>query len=373
MKIAIDASAAVRQLGGVSEYSYRIIQSLGELASPHEFFLATVGRDRSTLRALPTLPHQFHEYPIRLPYRILNWLWRTTGFPKLNFFLPKFDVFFAPHFLVPPVTARRMVVAVHDVLFLDHPEWFTPSDAQRFREEIVRACRLADHVLTLSEASKNSLIRHQLITAEKISIVHLAGDYTKPTTAELERVQQKYSLPKEYFLFIGTVEPRKNIMRILTAYRELRESGKTVIPLVIAGRRGWIGPEFDEAIAAFEPGAVHVLGSFSREDRDGLLAGATALVFPTLAEGFGIPVLEAMAAGIPVLTSNCSSLPEVAGDAALLVDPESIPAIAAGMHDLVTDHALRERLVLAGLARSKQFSWKKAAQETLAVLEKVGA
>lgn len=372
MKIAIDASAAVRQLGGVSEYAYRIIESLGRLKSPHDYYLATVGRDRSSLRSLPRLPRQFHEYPIRLPYRLVNWFWRVVGWPKLNMFLPKFDLFFAPHFLVPPVTARRLVVAVHDVLFLDHPEWFTPTDAAYFRQEVARACRRADHVLTLSQASKDSIIRHQLIAPDRISIVHLAGDFAAPTDDDRARVRAKYSLPEEYFLFIGTIEPRKNIMRLLAAQRVLIDSDST-IPLVIAGRRGWIGEEFDTAVTELGPDAVRVLGSFDLADRDALLAGATALVFPTLAEGFGIPVLEAMSAGVPVLTSNCSSLPEVAGDAALLVDPTDVSAITAGMRDLATNDQLRQRLITAGLARSKQFTWHKAAERVLAIFEKVGA
>lgn len=371
MRIAVDASSAIRQLGGVSEYTYQLLKGLGSLKTEHEFLITTIGRNRRAMGELPDLPNNFRHYPVQYPYRLLQWGWRYLNFPKINRWLPPFDVFFAPHFLLPAGDYKKLVVAVHDVIFLDHPEWFLESDVSFFTQSLKKTLARANQVITVSEASKAAIVAKALISADRIKFVPPGVDFIPPTGDELARVKKLYNLPDSYLLFLGTLEPRKNILRILDAYRMLADSGLK-FPLILAGRRGWLGQELEDKLASLNLGEkVRLLGNFDRVDRPALLAGARALVFPSLAEGFGLPVVEAMAAGVPVLTSNISSLPEAAGDAAILVDPYDVAAIAGGIEQICDDANLARDLSRRGLERAKGYTWKNTAEATLKIMEEI--
>lgn len=372
MRIAIDGSSAQRALGGVSEYSFQILQALADLKTRHDFLITTTGVNNQALGLLPPLPKNFQEIRIRLPQRLLSLGWRYLGWPPVTNWLPKIDLFFAPHFLVPAGNFPKLVVTIHDVLFLDHPEWFLPDDVVYYTGQLKKTLGRADQVIAISQSTKQDLVRHRLFPAHKISVTPLAVAYQKPTRAEQQAVRAKYQLPEHYLLFISTLEPRKNIVRLIRAYRKLSRKYSDLPQLVLAGRRGWLGQELDEALANETPSNnIHLLGSFDRADRGSLLASAQGLLFPSLGEGFGLPILEGMAAGVPVLTSNLSSMPEVAGEAALLVDPFDEAALAEGIEQLLFDQALRQKLIAAGYERAQTFTWRKTAQKTLAVFEKV--
>mgnify|MGYP001592743278 CR=1 FL=1 len=372
MRIAIDGSIAQRRLGGISEYTHQMLQALGELKTSHEFFVLTTGVNDQALVPLPILPKNFHEVRLHLPQRLLNVGWRYLSWPPVTAWLPPVDLFWAPHFLAPAGRFKRLVVSIHDVIFLDYPEWFTPPDQTYFRLSLNRTLQRADQVITISQATKEALVRHKLFEAKKIQVTPLAVTYETPGVQTQAALRQQYNLPEKYLLMIGTIEPRKNTLRVLEAYERLVGTAVDVPPLVLAGRRGWLGPELETALARPNlRGRVHTLGSFERAHRSALLAGAEMLLFPSLAEGFGLPVLEGMAAGVPVITSNISSLPEVAGEAALLVDPQDTAAIAAGIKKLINDPELRQSLATAGKKRAQLFTWKATAQQTLAVFEEV--
>lgn len=369
MRFAIDGSVALRQLGGISEYTYRLLEALGTIpTNGHEFFVLTVGRNQGALGELPSLPENFHRVHRAWPQRLLNWTWRIFDAPPVDRWLPPFDLFFAPHFLVPAGRFPRLVVTIHDIIFLNHPEWFTSGDVAYFGQQFRSTLKRADHFITISAATKTDLIE-QGVAAENITVTPLGVDYRPPSPAERQQARNRYHLPDRYLLYLGTLEPRKNLVRLVNAYRRLTEKRADLPPLILAGRRGWIGSGFDATLAATPN--VRLTGTFTRADRSVLLAGAEALLFPSLAEGFGLPVLEGMAAGVPVLTSNTSSLPEVAGEAALLVDPYDEEAMAAGIERLLEDNDLRRQLIAAGRVRAKKFTWQHTAVATLKAWEGV--
>ena len=223
-------------------------------------------------------------------------------------------------------------------------------------------------MIAISQATKDDLVAHYGVPKEKIPVVyHGVEPRFRPTPDPA--VPARYGLPSRYFLYLGTLQPRKNLERLLQAYAQL--SGD-VPALVLAGAKGWYFERIAAAIAALGLGErVFLPGYVPDEDVPALLTGALALVFPSLYEGFGLPVLEAMACGTPVVTANTSSLPEVVGEAGLLVDPLRVDEIAAAMQRLLADEALRAELSRRGLERAGLFSWDRCARETLAVLEGV--
>ena len=219
-----------------------------------------------------------------------------------------------------------------------------------------------------SEATKRDLVAQYHTDPAKIAVVYPGVEgLRRASDQQIADVRAKYHLPERYLLFLGTLQPRKNIRRLVEAFvRYIEASGDTALSLVLAGKRGWL---IDDALADLPSDRIIVTGYVADEDVAAVYSGALALVFPSLYEGFGFPVLEAMRCGTPVLTANTSSLPELAGDAALLVDPLDVQAITNGIARLVDDPDLRADLVRRGCRQVEQFTWKRAAELTLRTLE----
>lgn len=263
---------------------------------------------------------------------------------------------------------RGMVVTVHDVAVLVHPEWFAANRAQYYRMAIARSARKAARIIADSEATARDLRERLSIPGGRIDVVPLGVDQAlRPASPdECLQVRRKYALPGRYLLFLGTLEPRKNVARIVRAWSKV--AGEDVPDLVLAGRHGWkVEPILREVLASPHGDRIHLPGFIAREDMPAVMTAAEGFVWPSLYEGFGLPPLEAMACGAPVLTSNTSSLPEAVGDAALTVDPEDEDAIADAIRRLATDDALRARLREAGPVRAAQFTWQRTAELTAAV------
>jgi glycosyltransferase involved in cell wall biosynthesis len=265
---------------------------------------------------------------------------------------------------------------LHDVTFFLVPERY-PLTRRLYFQGVTRAsARLADALITPSEAVKGDVVRILHVPPERVTAVpEAAAPAYAPVDAPdaLDRVRRKYRLPERYILSVGSLEPGKNRRRLIAACARLRERG-IEHHLVISGQRAWrYEGELDVVQQLGLGDRVHVLGFVDEADMAALYSAAELLAFPSLYEGFGLPVLEAMACGTPVITSNVSALPEVAGDAALLVDPADVSALAESMERALTDQALRDDLRTRGLERARQFSWERAARETLAVYEKAAS
>src|SRR5262245_4877065 len=278
-----------------------------------------------------------------------------------------------PFYTLPLSLPCPAIVTIHDVTFSLHPEWFPLRARVAFGLFAPRAARRAAHVLTVSERSRRDIIERYGVPAGRVTAVPLAAGatFTPRSDEEIERAARLHGLKRPYLLHLGSLHPRRNLDRLLDAFAGLGEEAANVT-VVLVGRLERPYRALDPMIRARGlAGRVVHLGYVPDEDLPAIISGALALVYPSLYEGFGLPILEAMACGTPVVTSNVSALPETAGDAALLVDPLSTGEIAKALRSIMTEPDLRARLREAGLARASGFSWRRAAEGTLAVYRSV--
>ncbi|HYH27960.1 MAG TPA: glycosyltransferase family 1 protein [Actinomycetota bacterium] len=365
----ISAGVHVDQLfyeapGGIGTYLRELIPQLARLEVNLTLFHARF--EQPPERWLSNYRREVVPFDIR---RLYPW-WALLGRPLLPLPLRRLDVLHAPSpsAIPPPAPGQRLVVTVHDLAFLVHPELFPGRWRMLFRSGMRRAVRSAAAFLTVSEHTARDLTRLYKVPPSKIHVTPLAASL--PTTpSPVEDALRRLGVSRPYVLSVGTIEPRKNLGRLIRAYRAAVSRGKLPHLLVIVGPRGWRAAQLLRDAAARGPGEILVLGKATATDLDALYRGADVLAYPSLYEGFGLPVLEAMARGIPVLTSNTSSLPEVAGDAAVLVDPSSVRAIADGLRSILSDATERSRLSEAGRARAGAFSWERTARLTVEAYE----
>ncbi len=373
MIIGIDASRAVRaQRTGTERYSLEIIRHLLAMpeAGEHRWRLYLDAPNRDT-RLTEHLPDADHVEVCVIPARRL-WTHRTLAHEVTR---RRPDVLFVPAHVIPfVIPASRLpasVVTVHDLGYHAFPETHTWQQRLLIEGGTRWSVHVAQRVIAVSQATADDLIARCHVPAQRIRVIYEAPAQTAIVTHhQVTEVCERYGLHRPYALFVGTIQPRKNVARLLQAYDWLYRNTPITFDLVFAGASGWLSDSLYEQAAALGL-AQHVrfLGYVPDDDLPALLKGARFFSFPSLFEGFGLPVLEAQSYGVPVLTSNNSSLPEVAGDAALLVDPTDVDAIANAMLRLSRDEVLRQQLIEAGYANVRRFSWEKAAQETLAVLK----
>jgi len=306
------------------------------------------------------------------PWRMLVWLGQLSrvGFDRL---LPGAELFHAAEHLLLPLRSIPTVLTVHDLIFRHLPEHHKPLNRWYLNLTMPLYCRRADHIIAVSEHSKRDLISAYGIAAEKVTVVYEAAapDFCPQLPQAVASVQSRYGLPERYLLFVGTIEPRKNLSRLLAAFESVHADG-LVDGLVVVGKRGWLYGDF---FARLEESpvrdAVLLPGYVPDDDLPAFYAGAQALVLPSVYEGFGLPVLEAMACGTPAVASNASSIPEIGGDAALYFDPVDVGAIIDAIRRLLGDGGLREAMRERGLVQAARFSWQQAAAETRAVYDTV--
>jgi glycosyltransferase involved in cell wall biosynthesis len=280
------------------------------------------------------------------------------------------DVLFVPAHVLPLVHPRASLVTVHDLGYLYFPAAH-PWRQRLYLDLSTRwNARAAAHVLADSQATRSDLISRYGATPDRITVAYPGRDEALTPVrdpAEIEAARARYGIVGDYFLYVGTLQPRKNLARVISAFAALELPGTV---LVLAGKRGWL---YDDLFAQVRSmgleGRVLFPGYVSAGDKAALMSGALAFVFPSLYEGFGLPVIEAQSCGCPVIASTTSSLPEVAGDAALLVDPHDPAAIAAAMHRVTVEPALRGHLVERGFANARRFSWTACAQTVVDAVE----
>jgi glycosyltransferase involved in cell wall biosynthesis len=285
------------------------------------------------------------------------------------------DVFHASdvtHFMLDKA---RLVATVHDLSPMLLPQLHTQQNRALFQRKMRYVCAHAQTIITVSEHTKRDLMIHLGLPAERIRVVYNSADPKfgpLQDQDEISRVMRKYALPESgYILFVGTLESRKNLVRLVEAYARVREhNGEHTPPLVLAGGRGWL---YRDIFATVERLKLHrqviFTGFVDDDDLPALYNNALFFVYPSLYEGFGIPVLEAMACGVPVIAADAAALPEIVGEAGLLVEPTDTPALTQAMLSLLTGTGQRNHLREAGLKQARLFSWDRAARETLAVYE----
>jgi glycosyltransferase involved in cell wall biosynthesis len=266
-----------------------------------------------------------------------------------------------------PLRVTRQVVTIHDCAFFDQAQCFSRAFAAWYQFLIPRLARAARRIITVSEFSKRRIVELCRVGDEKVVVVAsgVGEQFREHSVEEVEEVKRRLGLPRRYVLCVGSLEPRKNLPRLLEAWR-LVQPKLDGISLVLVGAKSHV---FREAGLSAPPPAVHLAGYLHDDSLAAVYGGADVFVYPSIYEGFGLPVLEAMASGVPVITSNITSLPEVAGEAAVTVDPMAIEAIAAAIERVALDGALRDELIVRGKERVKQFTWEKSARQTWDLLE----
>jgi glycosyltransferase involved in cell wall biosynthesis len=381
--IYLDVSAAVHRRAGLGRYAASLARALvrregagacGEASAPDRSRYALFyNRERGIdpLSGLDHLPTRTVALGYK-PWRMMVWGGQVArlGFDRL---LPGGSLFHATEHLLLPLRDVPTVLTVHDLIFRHLPEHHKPLNRWYLNWALPLYCRRATHVIAVSECTRRDLVAAYDVDPKKISVVHEAADprFAPQAPDRVADVRRRYDLPERYLLFVGTIEPRKNVTRLLHAFERLHRDGLTDA-LVVVGKRGWLYEGFfAELEASPVREAVLLPGYVPDQDLPAVYAGAQVLAWPSLYEGFGLPVLEAMACGTPVVCSGTSSLPEVGGEAALYVDPKSTGDVIETLRRLLSGPDLRAEMVARGLEQAARFSWDRVAAETIAVYESI--
>jgi glycosyltransferase involved in cell wall biosynthesis len=365
MHIGIDARMTYYRTGGITTYIRRLVGALERLDSENQY---TVFHSRKMRESITS---RFARANLWTPsHHRLERLALAVELARCPL-----DIYHATDFIPPlKLRPRRTVISIHDLNFLHYPQFLTGDSRRYYNGQIRRAAVEADHILTISESSKRDIIGLLGVPPEKITVHQLAADesFQPLPPADVDRLLTPLDLPPIYFLFVGTFEPRKNLVGLLDAYSLLRLQTVDAPPLVLAGNRGWL---FDEIFARVEVLGLkkHVLWreNISPQALPALYNRARALVMPSFYEGFGLPALEAMACGTVPIVSNRSSLPEVVGSVGLQVDPDDSAALANALYRALVDIEWHDAQRTAGLARAREFTWERTARVALSVYKAV--
>ncbi len=371
--IGIDYTPAYEQGGGIGRYVRELVIALSLIDQTTPYSLFVSGASASQLPQ--SIGANFHWKPTRFTPKWLARIWHRARLPlPVEFFTGSVRLFHATDFVLPPtLLAIPTVLTVHDLSFVRVSDSASPLLKQYLDVVVPRSVSYATHILADSQATADDLVSLYGVCSDKVTVL-LSGVNSRfsqnISDGFLMTTRKSYSLDEFPYIFtVGTVQPRKNYIRLIQSLAQLRAKGID-IHLVIAGGKGWLdNPIYKALDENHMQDFVHFIGFADDEDLPALYKNATCLAFPSLYEGFGLPVLEAMAAGVPVLTSNVSSLPEVAGDAAITVDPYDLEAITYGLERLILDTELRDTLIQKGLARAREFTWEKSARQLLGIYQ----
>jgi glycosyltransferase involved in cell wall biosynthesis len=379
MRIGVDYTSAVRQRAGIGRYTRGLMHAVAALdgqvnaasdnaaVTANRYVLFSAGRDPDE----PAWPANFRTRPLPLTDRHLSIIWQRLRLPvPVELITGPLDVFHSPDFVLPPVLRARTVLTVHDLSFYRHPECSSPPLLRYLMSAVPRSVKRADMVVADSESTRRDVIELLGMPEDRVAVVYAGVEphFTPHARDDEAEVLHRYGIRPPFILAVGTLQPRKNYVRLIRALDRLRRQHGLPHRLVIVGGKGWLYGEIERTIAELGlQEAVMVAGFVHDEDLPALYRAADAFAYPSLYEGFGIPLLEAMACGTPVVTTTVSSMPEVAGDAALLVPPDDVAALADALARLVSDDTLRNDLRQRGFERTRAFTWESAAKRLLGI------
>ncbi|MFN0109576.1 MAG: glycosyltransferase family 4 protein [Blastocatellia bacterium] len=367
MHIGIDAHAIGAQQGGNETYIRGLIRALAEVDDRNRYTIY-LAEPAAATEWSEGFARQHPNFEIRL-------LPKPTPLIRVPLFLAyelkrrPVDVLHV-QYTAPPFCSAPVVATIHDLAFEHMPETFTRRGSLQLKLTVRRTAQRAARIATVSEFSRQDLLRTYNLSPEKVAVTYNGIDAHFTANAspnEAKDIRQRFGISRDYLLAVGSLQPRKNLVRLIRAYAKLRSENENFRPqLVIVGRKLWLADEIFAEVRRQEWADDAILtGYVSDEDLPKLYRQATAFVYPSLFEGFGLPPVEAMACGTPVVTSNVSSLPEVTGEAALLIDPLDQSAIESALLEIMNDQSLRARLKKQGIEQAKKFTWREAAEKTL--------
>jgi glycosyltransferase involved in cell wall biosynthesis len=369
MKILINALLLNSRFSGVQYSTEHLLHTLTAIGSGgHEITVLTGAAYQSPLAGNAGFNTEKVSFDTaNRPARILFEHFRLPGYFRRK----GFQLYHATGYILPWFADMPSVLTVHDLIALDHPEYCKTETALYYRTSLPRSIKKADRIIAVSYTVKQDILRRFNIPPDRITVIYHGVDpsFQKVTHLHtLNRVRLKYNLPDRYILFVGNLEPKKNLGRLIDAYLWLKKGKAIPHKLLIVGQDGWKTGDVLRKITTSGPAPDIVsTGYVDREDLPAIYSMSALFAFPSLYEGFGMPVLEAMACGVPVLVSNAGALPEIAGNISPRVDPTSVAAIAEGILRLLGDEQLRTTNIRYGLHRAGSFTWENTAWQTLEV------
>ena len=380
MLAGIDGAPLLTRKTGIGVYTDRLLSGMIAadpnldvrlyLPLPMRQALHRQEKEKMLAELRQKLPERVTCVPNSFPPKARRWLWRGTDLFPVDEILGGVDLYHATNLVMPPLKRAKGVLTVYDLTFMLFPEYHVKG-MQAFASDMRKFVGRADRIIAISEHTKRDIVELLDVPAEKIRVTLLAADEkfrVLDKDAAQHEVLAKYGIDREYILYTGTLEPRKNVPALVRAFHMLKREAKIPHRLVLAGKKGWLYDRiFAEVRELGLEDEVIFTGYVPDDDLPYLYNGADLFAYPSIYEGFGIPPLEAMACGCPVVASNSSSLPEVVGDAGVMVDPHDEAALAEAMGKVLADSALAASLREKGLDRSRLFSWERCARETLEV------
>jgi glycosyltransferase involved in cell wall biosynthesis len=378
MRIGIDYTAAVRQGGGIGRYTRSLVRSLSDLDHENQYRLFVAG-GWGKGDGLGPWPDNVRINSLPLSDRVLNILWQRLRLPlRVQAITGPLDLFHSPDFVLPPTGRTPALLTIHDLSFLRVPQFFVPGFRDYLEEAVVRAVGRAQHILADSESTRRDLVELLAVDSRRVTVVYPGVEAEfQPVgrSVELDRIRTRYGLPDQFILGLSTLQPRKNFDGLIRAFGQLlasrgHEPKVANLHLVIGGGKGWMYEDLLTLPAALGlDQRVHFPGFVSDDDLPALYTLADVFAFPSWYEGFGIPVLEAMACHTPVVVASNSSLPEAVGDAGIMVDAADTDALVNALGRVVTDDDLRRHLVSAGQAQARRFAWEVSAKQLLSLYQ----
>lgn len=374
MRIALDASSMLPARTGIGNYTAHLIKELVARAPHHEFKLFM-----NSYRH-PVPPDEFlylanvrrYHWKLPGPYLLRSWQW--LRFPPMELFTGPFDIFHAPASIVAPRVAGKFVITVHDLYFKRHPEHCDTMGGLYLASTLERGLRAADRIIAVSNTTRRDLQRFYQVSSHKIDVIYEGVDERFSVINNdvlIQNFRTEYCLPETFILTVGTLEPRKNFIGLLEAYARLREIYAVPPPLVVVGLRGWKATGIYASIARLKLENSVIFTDYVDDQHLPLIYNAARFfVFPSFFEGFGLPIIEAMACGLPVTCSNAEALQEVAGDAALFFDPHSRESMAQAMRRMLSSRSTREELREKGIERATLYKWRLTARKTIRTYER---
>ncbi len=392
MKIGVDIRVLMdKQYSGISEYTAKLLSEILHQDQNNEYKLFYNSYQDLTERLSVWERGNAQVKGLHYPNKIFNYfLQKILGYPLIDQVLGGVDLFWSPHFnftkLSGPESGLKKVITVHDLSFLRYPEFF--SRRKNFWHQslgVIKELQAAEAIVAVSENTKNDIIELAGVPADKISIIYSGNNVTKRDWQpdEVNACVEKFGLNNPYILYVGNIEPRKNISGLIKAFNEIKGLGEEAIQsgvvnnyenleLVLAGAPGWKNTRiYSDWQASPYRNSIKFIGYVSANEKEILYSRAAVFAYPSFYEGFGFPPLEAMAYGVPVVCSNVSSLPEIVAEAAVMINPNEPSEIAQALQLVLTDNRLREKLIAAGYARTRLFTWEKAAAEYLELFKKI--
>lgn len=375
MRIGIDIRSFVEgKRTGVEEYIMNLLDNLFKIDRINEYRLfCNAYKNQSLDLDIFKKFGNVKIYKFNIPNKILNLSFRFLNYPKIDKMLGQLDLFFAPNIMFFGLSSRcKLVLTLHDLSFEYHKNFLTPY--RRFWHASLnpkKLCVRANKIICPSHSTKNDLIKTYKIPAEKIEVIHWGINQNfKKTKARDEKMKAKFTLPEKFILFLGTFEPRKNIIGVLKAYSILKSERDLPHKLVLTGSPGWKDKKIFKFIKEKNLQKEILSTDFvNQEDKEKIFRRASLFVYPSFYEGFGFPPLEAMSFGCPVIASAASSLPEICQNAALLVNPYNVKELSEAMYQVLFDEKLRDNLIKKGNEQVKKFRWEETARRTLHVFK----